>query len=278
MPVPVVASLHCYPVKSCRGITLSAAELLPAGVRHDRTFALVDEHGRVLTQREYPALAAVAVSLPDEVLEVSTPQHGSLKIDIQLDGKRHPIAVFRYSGEGVDQGDDAATWFSDYLSTPCRLVRVTPEHERVATGETPGTAGFADGQALAVASTTSLGDLNARIVARGGEPVPMDRFRPNIVVDSWPEPFCEDRVRRMTVGGAELGYAKRDTRCAITLVDQATGIRRGSEPIRTLSSYRRDPENGRVAFAVKFNVVQPGSIAVGDRVDVLTWGPGLTPS
>lgn len=276
MPLPVVHSLHYYPVKSCRGVSVPASDVLATGLRHDRSFAVVDEFGRCITQREYPALAAVTVDLRDDVLTVRASSQGQLSIPVQLDGKRHPVTVFTFSGDGVDQGDDAAMWFGDYLRRPCRLVRVAPDHHRVASGETPGTTGFADGPALTVASLASLADLNERIVMRGGEPVPMDRFRPNIVVDGWTEPFIEDRARRMIVGTAEIGFAKRDTRCSITLVDQATGVRRGSEPIRTLATYRRDPEKGRVAFAVKCNVVRPGRLAVGDPVDVTAWGPGLT--
>lgn len=277
MRTPVVQSLHFYPIKACRGIDVPRAEVLPAGLAHDRTFTVIGDDGVCLTQRTHRVLATVDVAVLDggRRLTLETPAVGRLELPVQFDGKRLPLTVFRHTGDGVDQGDGPAEWFGALLGLSCRLVRVPPDHRRVASGELVGTAGFADGQAVTVASTASLDDLNGRIVERDGEPVPMSRFRPNIVVDGWPEPFTEDRVRRMAIGGARFGYAKRDTRCSATLVDQQSGVRAGPEPIRTLAGYRRDPEERRVSFAMKCNVIHGGGIAVGDEVDVSAWGPGL---
>lgn len=274
---PKVRSLHYYPIKACGGVAVDRADVGPAGLRHDRSFTVIGDDDRCLTQREHRVLAAVRVSVFDggQRLGLQAPSVGPLELPVQFEGKRLPLVVFRHTGDGVDQGEDAAEWFSTLLGVSCRLVRVPPDHRRVATGETPGTTGFADGQAVTVASQSSLDDLNDRILERGGEPVPVSRFRPNIVVDGWAEPFTEDRVRRMRVGGVELGYAKRDIRCVVTLVDQDTGGRGGPEPIRTLATYRRDPDDGGVSFAMKANVVTGGPIAVGDAVEVLAWGEGL---
>ncbi len=104
-----------------------------------------------------------------------------------------------------------------------RLVRTPPDQHRATTGETAGLVGFADGNALLVISLSSLDGLNERILERGGEPVPMNRFRPNVVVSGWPEPHTEDRVRRAVIGDVELGYAKDCVRCAVPMVDQETG-------------------------------------------------------
>lgn len=119
---------------------------------------------------------------------------------------------------------------------------------------------------------------------RGSPPLPMNRFRPNIVVDSGPRqgldrdcgdwaaaPHAEDRARRIRIGGAELGYAKLAVRCAVTLVDQEAGTRQGPEPVRTLASYRRAASGG-VVFGAKFSVVRPGKLSVGDEVVVREWG------
>ena len=84
-------------------------------------------------------------------------------------------------------------------------------------------------------SLSSLDGLNERILERGGEPLPMDRFRPNVVVSGWPEPHTEDRVRRAVIGDVELAYAKDCVRCSVTMVDQETGLRAGPEPIRSLA-------------------------------------------
>jgi uncharacterized protein YcbX len=147
---------------------------------------------------------------------------------------------------------------------------VPPEHDRVTTGQTPGTAGYADGHAVLMASRASLDALNARLAARGCGPLPMNRFRPNLVVDGWDEPHSEDRVRQVTVGDAQLGYAKLAIRCAVTTVDQAEGVKYGPEPLRTLADYRRAAAGG-VAFGAKFAVLRPGKLSVGDEVAVSAW-------
>ncbi|GAA3794493.1 hypothetical protein GCM10022226_12330 [Sphaerisporangium flaviroseum] len=101
-------------------------------------------------------------------------------------------------------------------------------------------------------------------------PLPMERFRPNIVVDGWDEPHLEDRARVVTVGTGEFGYAKPAIRCAVTMVDQDTGGKTGPEPLRTLAKYRR-AAGGGVAFGVKLSVLRPGELAVGNKVIVTSW-------
>ena len=159
---------------------------------------------------------------------------------------------------------------------PSALVGVAPDHKRVTSGRTSGTAAFADGHALLVASESSLDGLNARILERGAEPVPMDRFRPNIVVSGWPEPHTEDEVREMAAGTAKFGYAKQCVRCTVPMVDQETGAEAGPEPIRTLATYRRHPDGG-VTFGMTAAVLRAGQVAVGDAVIVHSWA-GPSPS
>jgi uncharacterized protein YcbX len=134
----------------------------------------------------------------------------------------------------------------------------------------PGRAGFADSGALLLASRASWAELDRRIAERGTAGVPMDRFRPNVVVDGWTEPHGEDQVRELSVGATELAFAKQAIRCAVTLVDQNTGVRTGPEPLRTLADYRRVPGKG-VAFGAKFSVLTPGLVAVGDELVVHRW-------
>lgn len=135
-------------------------------------------------------------------------------------------------------------------------------------GRHPGKLNFADAHAVLVASTSSLAGLNARIAARGdAAPVPMDRFRANIVLTGDDEPHFEDRVARMTLGTAELAYSVRALRCNVPLVDQRTGRRAGPEPVRTLATYRREPDFGnKLSFGVKNAVVREGVVRVGDPV------------
>lgn len=138
-------------------------------------------------------------------------------------------------------------------------------------GAIPGTAGYADSSPLHVLSHTSLDVLNTRLAERGEAPLPMDRFRPNVVVEGWPDPHTEDRIRRFTVGDAELGYAKLAIRCAVTMVDQIAGAKAGPEPLRTFADYRRAAQGG-VAFGAKFAVLRPGKLSVGDELAITEWG------
>ena len=142
-----------------------------------------------------------------------------------------------------------------------------PEHGRITGGRTPGTSGYADSCAVHAISRATLAELNRRV---SGPPVPMSRFRPNIVIDGWDEPHLEDRAHRIVAGDVELAYAKLAIRCAVTLVDQDSGEKAGPEPLRTLAAYRRAAAGG-VAFGAKFSVLRPGKLAVGDVLTVPAW-------
>lgn len=288
-----VHTLTYYPVKGCAGICVPAgeiAEVTGTGLAHDRVFMVVHAgDGCFRSQRKDPRLAVVGTEMLDEGkrLRLTAPGAGRVELDVALDGPRREVALFGQAvGEAVDQGTEAADWFSDFLGSPSRLVRVRPGFDRDGWGEhSPGASpgryphgkiNFADAHAVSVASLASLDGLNQRIVEHGGEPVPMDRFRPNIVVTGWPDPHTEDRFRRLAVGTVRLGYSVRAMRCSVPMVDQATGRPAGPEPIRTLAGYRREPDyDGKVSFATKAAVLRPGTLAVGDEVRVQAWEAGF---
>ncbi|MFF7788430.1 MOSC N-terminal beta barrel domain-containing protein [Streptomyces sp. NPDC007991] len=280
-----VVELSYYPVKGCAGTSATEALLTPAGLAHDRSFMVVSEEGVYRTQRRDPRLAVIrpAVTADGERLTLSAPGTEDLHLWVDTTGTRRKIDLFGTAYQGIDQGDTAAGWLSEVLRTPSRLVRVPPEHDRVTDGLTPGTSGYADSCALHIVSRSTLDLLNRKVSERGASPLPMNRFRPNIVVDGvdaldggddldgWDEPHTEDRVRHLRIGDAELGYAKLAIRCAVTLVEQQSGTRAGPEPLRTLAGYRRAAEGG-VAFGAKFAVLRPGRVSVGDDVVVTSWG------
>jgi hypothetical protein len=275
---PVVAELVYYPLKGCAGTTVDRAVLGETGLRHDRSLMLVGADGAFLSQRVLPAMAVIRPRLSEDGTRLSVSAAGAedFGLTVRPAGPRREVSLFKkWFGPGVDQGDAAAEWFSAVLGRPARLVRVPPGHDRDGWGEHPGKVGFADAHAILVAGLSSLDNLNARILERGAQPVPMNRFRPNIVISGWPEPHTEDRVRRMSIGTVEFGYAVRCARCAVPMVEQTTGLRDGPEPTRTLADYRRDPEyGGRVSFGMKAAVLRSGTLAVGDPVLVSAWGPG----
>jgi uncharacterized protein YcbX len=267
-----VVALHTYPIKGCAGIALTSAFLTPAGLAHDRTFMVVDEHGVFRSQRRDSLLATIRPEILDDgrELRLQAPGIDALRVAVDLDGPRRPVEMFGSPYRAIDQGEQVAGWLTRVLGEPSRLVRVPPEHDRVTDGETPGRAGFADSGALLLTSSASWAELDRRIAERGINGIPMDRFRPNIVVDGWTEPHTEDQVRELSIGDTELAFAKQAIRCAVTLVDQRTGLRAGPEPLRTLADYRRVPGKG-VAFGAKFSVLRPGRLSVGDELVVGRW-------
>ncbi|MFJ1923931.1 MULTISPECIES: MOSC domain-containing protein [unclassified Streptomyces] len=273
MTITVRELVH-YPVKGCAGTATESARVVGTGLEHDRTFMVVDAgEGAFRSQRTHPAMAAVKVTVlrSGAALALSAAGVEPLLLEVDRDGPRRDVSMFdRPLGAAVDQGDTVADWFSEVLGAKSRLVRAAPGFDRDGWGETPGKLNFADAHAVLVTSTASLDDLNARIAARGdADAVPMDRFRPNIVLTGKDEPHFEDRVRRMTLGTVELAHSVRATRCSVPLVDQITGLRKGPEPVRTLATYRREAQYGnRVSFGVKNAVVCEGVVSVGDPVTV----------
>jgi uncharacterized protein len=259
-----------YPVKGCAGTPVTRARVLPTGVLHDRTFMFVRPDGLFRSQRSTPRLSVIRPELTTEgdKLTLSAPDHESTVLDVRQDGPRLTVDVHGvWQGEAVDQGDEVAEWASTLIGEPLRLVRVAPDHTR-AVDEWHGAITFTDSTPLHLTSLSSLDDLNARILEKGAEPVPMARFRPNIVISGWDDPYTEDTVRDFTIGTVRLRWVKPDVRCKVTMVDQPTGKSAGPEPLRTLADYRREPEGG-VSFGIKVAVTTPGEIQTGDELTVL---------
>lgn len=267
-----VSALTYYPIKGCAGVSVDRAEVTPTGLAYDRSFVVTHPDGVFLSQRTVARLAVVRAQMlhDGDKLALSAPAAGDIVLDVTSAGPLRPVTVHKWSGTGHDQGDEAAAWFSEVLSMPVRLMRAPANLHRVGSGEEPGRILYSDSTALLVTSLSSLDNLSARLLEKGADPVPMNRFRPNIVVSGWPEPHTEDRVRRMTIGTVDIGYGKRDIRCVVTTVDQLAGRRSGPEPLRTLADYRREPDGG-VSFGMKAAVLKPGQLFVGDAVTVTEW-------
>lgn len=247
--------------------------LTPAGLAHDRSFMVTGENGVFRSQRRDPRLALIRpeISTDGARLTLRAPAAEALRIDVDTSSERRDVDLFGDAYRGIDQGDTVAGWLTRVLGVPSRLVRVPPEHDRVTCGQTPGTSGYADSSAVHILSRSSLELVNRKLVASGARSLPMNRFRPNVVISGWEEPHTEDLVRRIVLGDAELGYAKLAIRCVVTTVDQEAGTKTGPEPLRTLAGYRRAAEGG-LAFGSKFSVLRPGKLTVGDQVIVRSWG------
>ncbi|MBC6456683.1 MOSC domain-containing protein [Actinomadura sp. HBU206391] len=267
-----VAELITYPVKGCAGISMTETLVAETGLAHDRSFMVVSEKGVFRSQRRDPRLALIRpeVSADGERLTLTAPGADALVVEVDLVAARRDVDLFGRPFKGIDQGQAAAEWLSDVLGVAGRLVRVPPEHDRVTDGRIPGRCGYADSGSVHLLSQATLDALNRRLAEGGGRPLPMSRFRPNIVIDGWEEPHREDRARDLGIGNAELGYAKLAIRCAVTMVDQRHAVKAGPEPLRTLATYRRASAGG-VAFGVKLSVTQPGKLTVGDELKVGSW-------
>lgn len=265
--MPTIASLHVYPVKSCRGIALAQAELTPRGLRHDREWMVVAPEGRFLTQRELPRLALIKPEIADHELRLQAP--GTDRIAVTLDdagtAPSREVTVWGDTVLARDEGDAAARWLSDFLRRSVRLVRFDPSRRRatdpVWSAGQPGESAFSDGYPVLVLSRASLGDLNARMP----QALPLDRFRPNLVLDGC-DPYAEDSLRVLQSGTATLRLVKPCTRCIITTTDQSTAERDGEEPLRTLRGYRWSGELRGVTFGQNAIVESVGTLRVGDVI------------
>jgi len=269
-----LTELRRFPVKSCRGQQVETAVLEPWGLAGDRRWMLVDEAGETVTAREQREMLLITPRLTaDGGLEISAPGHVDLVV-ARPPGDRHvEVTVFgRAPFAAALAGRTADDWFSTVLGEQVRLVFADDPHRRQAN---PAYAGpgvplhFGDGYPLLLATEASLTALNA-LIAAGAKadegPVPMVRFRPNLVVGGG-QPWAEDGWRRVRIGAAEFRVVKGCDRCAIPTTDENTAVRR-KEPTYTLAQHRR--WDGAVWFGMNLVPLTPGAtLQVGDEVEIL---------
>lgn len=245
-----ITGLHIYPVKSCRGISLATAELTARGLAHDREWMVVDADGQFLTQRAQPRMALVETALSADTLRLSvTGQSKALEVSLaERDLPRCRVRVWSDDCDALDEGSAAAEWFSAFLGKPVRLVRFAPAQSRLSNHEwTRGVDAenrFSDAYPLLVISEESLDELNRRLDV----PLPMNRFRPNVVIRGL-GPHGEDHLNVLSADGFEIRLVKPCDRCCVTTTDQDTA-EVGKEPLRTLATYRRDKTLNGVTFGM----------------------------
>ncbi len=270
-----LSGLFIHPVKSLRACAVESVEIDALGAVGDRRFMIVDENGRFLTQRTLPRMARVATALADGELTLSAEGAGELRVPRASDPAAPLRRVSVWKSEGLqaeDCGDEPARWLGGLLGASCRLVRVGRDFRRpmLKADALPGDRiGFADSHPFLVISEASLGDLNARLAFGGHPALPMNRFRPNLVVAGCPA-FAEDGWPRLRIGGIVFRDGGPCSRCIVTTTDQFTG-ERGKEPLRLLATYRRDPDDPTdVNFGRNFNhETKSGMLKLGDPVEVL---------
>jgi uncharacterized protein YcbX len=259
-----LSGLFVYPIKACGGVALEAADLVERGLAHDRRYMLVDRTGTFITQREVPRLCLVGTRFEQESIVVSTPGKSSLALPRQPSSdaalERRVYQVWDDFGNALCH-PEGSRWFSELLNDEVSLVympdserrRVNPKRARPS-----DIVSFADGYPLLLISEASLADLNRRLT----EPIEMRRFRPNLVISGC-EPYAEDGLAALSIGGVAFRGVKRCDRCVVTTVDPNSG-ERGEEPLRTLANYRL--EDSKVWFGMNLIHDGSGTLRLGDAV------------
>lgn len=280
-----VTGLFCYPIKGCGGVSLEEAEVGPQGIRFDRQFMVVDEAGMFVAQRsgggmgvEVKSMCLIKTRIQEGHIFCTAP--GMSELHIYAWGPTRDelvdVQVWRTHCKAIHEGSRSAEWFTDFLSKErpgsYRLVRMPDNGER-RSKDGVARVGFADGSALLVISQASLDHLNRRFET----PLPMNRFRPNLVIDGCGA-HDEDTFTELRIGTVMLKGADKCERCVVTTTDQDTGVRSDAqEPLRTLATYRKEQVVGSdgvvrngVMFGRNFNHTSCGSIQVGDTGEVRT--------
>ncbi|MCY7386847.1 MAG: MOSC domain-containing protein, partial [Burkholderiales bacterium] len=222
-----------------------------------------------LTQRQCPRMSSVWVEIENGEETFSAPDMDSVSFPAApRELPTRTVQVWSSHVRAHTVTPEADKWLSDYLAADVRLVYMPDSAERrinPAFAKNNEIVSFADGYPLLMASEASLADLNARIVANGGQPLPMNRFHPNLVITGC-EAFAEDRLGEIVIGEAVFRAVKPCVRCQVTTTDQAEGVVRGPEPLQTLATYRDSP-NG-VMFGMNLIPVAMATVRVGDAVSL----------
>lgn len=263
----ILSELILYPIKSCAGISVREATLTNAGLSvdavYDREWMVVGADGQFLSQREYPRMALITPRLKADTLELRAPGMLRLEIPLGLPDPEHEqtieVKLWEDTWLAYDCDATTAAWFSKALGVACRLVRFHPSVTRLTstkwTGGVQAPTLFSDGYPLLVIGSASLADLNGKLAAAGRDILPMNRFRPNLVIDGL-DAFEEDYADLFALGEAHLKPVKPCARCPIPSVDQGTGVP-GPDPLDILRTYRAKPAlDGAICFGMNCIVTQ----------------------
>jgi len=256
-------SLYIYPVKSLAGISLETCELDDMGLKYDRRWMLVSPEGGFLSQRNYPKMALIQPHFKKDELVLSASGMGDHVVpSVAYSTKYMRVNIWNDQVEANHISDKSDAWLSKVLEAPCHLVYIGDDVVRQCDeqyAKAGDRTGFSDGFPLLLISEASLEDLNSRLET----PVPMKRFRPNLVVKGC-NAFAEDEWKIFQVGGLNFRVVKPCSRCVITAVNPDTGIKSGAEPLKTLSTYRR--WDNKVYFGQNVIHDSKGVLSVNDVV------------
>jgi uncharacterized protein YcbX len=266
-----LSEINIYPIKSLGGIALKNAVVENRGLQYDRRWMLVDVNNKFLTQREFPKMATVNVEITKSGLGVST-DNKSLEIPFEVDSAETKVVkIWSSRCRAKVYQNSINGWFSDVLQTDCRLVSMSEETTRKVNYfyavHKKDAVSFADAYPVLLIGEESLNDLNSRLETR----VPMNRFRPNLVF-SGGGAFVEDGWKQIKIGASVFHVVKPCGRCVMTTIDQKNGEKQGSEPLKTLATYRVPKRSVKKKILFGQNLIAESvgeSLNVGDEVKVL---------
>ncbi|HID46496.1 MAG TPA: MOSC domain-containing protein [Chromatiaceae bacterium] len=260
----VLNDLYRYPVKSSRGESLTSVQVSVRGLLHDRHWMLVNDAGRFLTQRELPQMVLIRPRVVASGLKLSAP--GMSDLEAQPDSEEElTVQIWRDQCTARVMSLAADQWLSEFLGVSCRLVYLPREQTRQVDQDyatSTDEVGFADGFPFLLISRASLDDLNRRM----GLTLPMERFRPNLVVEG-SEAYAEDNWKRIRIGELEFRVVKPCSRCVIPTINPETGERTGNEPLKTLMRYRK--QGNSVYFGQNLIHDGQGRLETGMPVEIL---------
>jgi uncharacterized protein len=243
-----------------RGIACTQARLGATGLEWDRQWMVVDAKGTFLSQRTHPRLARIVPEITADALVLNAPDAPALRVPFTATGEEVPVRVWKDSCVGVEQGSAAHEWVSRFLGRPVRLVRMAPDMARAASrefaGPTPAPLAFPDGYPMLVCNEASLEDLNERLRER----LPMERFRPNIVLQGLPA-WAEDHIDTLTIGPVTLRLVKPCLRCAIPSLDHLTG-EPATDPLPVLRKFRFNKALRGISFGENAVIVAGAGAAI----------------
>ena len=261
-----LSEINIYPIKSLSGISLQSAEVEERGLKYDRRWVLVDETNTFFTQRDFPEMALIKVSIENDGLRLrhkrKNIEHLLVPFNFEY-SKAEEVVIWRDTVTGEFYNKQIDEWFSEIIGIKCHLVKM-PESTKRLVDESYAKnkiVSFADGYPFMIIGQSSLDDLNSRMDI----PLPMDRFRTNFVFTGG-KPFEEDGWKKFKIGHVNFEAVKPCARCVITTTDQETA-ERYKEPLLTLSKFRNF--NNKVLFGMNLVCHSTGFVKVGDKIELL---------
>ncbi len=260
--------ISIYPIKSCAGIDLSSSQVLDRGFPLDRRWLLVEKSGQFISQRNTHILGQIRISIENNHLSVGYFDRAPLRLDLEVQShKLQKTTLWNDRVHGLWLSQECDDWFSDILGRKVQLIHMNADvHRPLVQKRLPEDrtfeVSFADGYPYLLTTQASLDDLNQRLE----QPVPMDRFRSNLVV-SGNQAFEEDNWKKIRIGNVEFLVVKPCARCKITTINQTTGVA-SKEPLKTLASYRQ--QDGNVLFGMNLVALETGTVTVNDPVTIIS--------